>query len=83
MCHIMSSVVAFEDLLALNHVSSFVISYVASILAYQVGTEGEYLGLDNVNHANSSVWSSGNLLPTNQSLIWYKVCVCVMLIIEV
>ncbi|XP_010921989.1 beta-galactosidase 8 isoform X1 [Elaeis guineensis] len=39
---------------------------------YQVGTEGEYLGLDNVNHANSSVWSSGNLLPTNQSLIWYK-----------
>ncbi|XP_020269243.1 beta-galactosidase 8-like isoform X2 [Asparagus officinalis] len=39
---------------------------------YQVGTEGEYLGLDKMDHANSSFWTSGNLLPTNQSLIWYK-----------
>lgn len=39
---------------------------------YQVGTEGEYLALDKMDHANSSIWTSGNGLPTNQSLIWYK-----------
>lgn len=39
---------------------------------YQVGTEGEYLGLDKMDHANSSFWTSGNVLPANQSLIWYK-----------
>lgn len=39
---------------------------------YQVGTEGEYLGLYKMDAINSSLWTSGSLLPTNQSLIWYK-----------
>lgn len=39
---------------------------------YQVGLEGEYLGLDNVSLANSSLWSQGTSLPVNKSLIWYK-----------
>lgn len=39
---------------------------------YQVGLEGEYLGLDNINLANSSLWTQGNAFPINQSLIWYK-----------
>ncbi|XXG71673.1 hypothetical protein AAC387_Pa07g0942 [Persea americana] len=39
---------------------------------YQVGTEGEYLGLDRTSLANSSLWTSGNSVPLNQSLIWYK-----------
>ncbi|GMI93389.1 beta-galactosidase 8 [Hibiscus trionum] len=40
---------------------------------YQVGLEGEYLGLDEVIQANSSLWTKGNILPINNSLIWYKV----------
>ncbi|KAL5730081.1 hypothetical protein ACHQM5_002952 [Ranunculus cassubicifolius] len=39
---------------------------------YQVGLEGEYLGLDKLSHANSSLWTSGTDLPLNQTLIWYK-----------
>nr|XP_027105178.1 beta-galactosidase 6-like [Coffea arabica] len=39
---------------------------------YQVGLEGESLGLYKVNLQNSSLWKKGNALPTNQSLIWYK-----------
>nr|KAJ0212760.1 hypothetical protein LSAT_V11C400179160 [Lactuca sativa] len=39
---------------------------------YQVGTEGESLGLDKTDAANSSLWTHGTELPTNQSLIWYK-----------
>lgn len=39
---------------------------------YQVGLEGEFLGLEKPSLANSSVWKTGNSLPTNQSLIWYK-----------
>ncbi|KAK3028523.1 hypothetical protein RJ639_038591, partial [Escallonia herrerae] len=39
---------------------------------YQVGLKGEYLGLDKMSLANSSVWIQESALPTNQSLIWYK-----------
>ncbi|KAI3718837.1 hypothetical protein L6452_19722 [Arctium lappa] len=39
---------------------------------YQVGTEGESLGLDKTDLANSSLWTQGSALPINQSLIWYK-----------
>ncbi|KAI3498840.1 hypothetical protein L1887_34626 [Cichorium endivia] len=39
---------------------------------YQVGSEGESLGLDRIDVANSSLWTHGSELPTNQSLIWYK-----------
>ncbi|WMV16098.1 hypothetical protein MTR67_009483 [Solanum verrucosum] len=39
---------------------------------YQVGLEGEYLGLDKVSLANSSLWIQGSSVPINQSLIWYK-----------
>lgn len=39
---------------------------------YQVGLEGEYLGLDKVDLANSSYWTEGNIIPVNKSLIWYK-----------
>nr|AYP70305.1 beta-galactosidase 2 [Actinidia deliciosa] len=39
---------------------------------YQVGLEGEYLGLDNPNLANSSLWTQGSATPINHSLIWYK-----------
>ncbi|OVA13906.1 D-galactoside/L-rhamnose binding SUEL lectin domain [Macleaya cordata] len=39
---------------------------------YQVGLEGEYLGLHKLNQANSSLWTSGSDVPINQSLIWYK-----------
>ncbi|ONI10286.1 hypothetical protein PRUPE_4G038600 [Prunus persica] len=40
---------------------------------YQVGLEGEDLDLDNINLANSSLWTTGAAPPVNQSLIWYKV----------
>lgn len=40
---------------------------------YQVGLEGEYLGLDKVIHANSSLWIKGSVPPINKTLIWYKV----------
>ncbi|GMY37244.1 beta-galactosidase 8-like [Fagus crenata] len=40
---------------------------------YQVGLEGEYLGLDKISLANSSLWTQGTTLPVNHSLIWYKV----------
>lgn len=40
---------------------------------YQVGLEGEYLGLDRVSMANSSLWTKSELVPVNESLIWYKV----------
>lgn len=39
---------------------------------YQVGLEGEYLGLDKTSLANSSLWTQGSAIPVNQSLIWYK-----------
>ncbi|CAI9087581.1 OLC1v1021688C1 [Oldenlandia corymbosa var. corymbosa] len=39
---------------------------------YQVGTEGEYLGLQEPDLANSSLWYKGNAVPVNHSLIWYK-----------
>ncbi|XP_058199429.1 beta-galactosidase 6-like isoform X2 [Rhododendron vialii] len=39
---------------------------------YQVGLEGEYLGLGNVSLANSSLWIQGSAIPFNESLIWYK-----------
>ncbi|XP_038689515.1 beta-galactosidase 6-like isoform X2 [Tripterygium wilfordii] len=39
---------------------------------YQVGLQGEYLGLYRVNLANSSLWTQGAALPRNESLIWYK-----------
>nr|GMD10229.1 beta-galactosidase 8-like isoform X2 [Ipomoea batatas] len=39
---------------------------------YQVGLEGEHLGLDKTALANSSLWIHGNSLPINQSLTWYK-----------
>ncbi|KAK6268846.1 hypothetical protein QUC31_013006 [Theobroma cacao] len=40
---------------------------------YQVGLEGEYLGLDKVSLANSSLWKKGSIPPVNKTLIWYKV----------
>ncbi|KAG6755966.1 hypothetical protein POTOM_039380 [Populus tomentosa] len=40
---------------------------------YQVGLEGEYLGLDKVSLANSLLWSQGTSLPVNKSLIWYHI----------
>ncbi|XP_058085526.1 beta-galactosidase 6-like isoform X2 [Magnolia sinica] len=40
--------------------------------SYQVGMEGEYLGLDQTSLANSSLWTMGNYPPVNQTLIWYK-----------
>ncbi|XP_074329334.1 beta-galactosidase 6-like [Apium graveolens] len=39
---------------------------------YQVGLEGEHLGLDNISLANSSLWIQGSTVPKNKSLIWYK-----------
>ncbi|KAK9227306.1 hypothetical protein WN943_012356 [Citrus x changshan-huyou] len=39
---------------------------------YQVGVEGEYIGLDKISLANSSFWKQGSTLPVNKSLIWYK-----------
>ncbi|XP_047957097.1 beta-galactosidase 8-like isoform X1 [Salvia hispanica] len=39
---------------------------------YQVGLEGEYLGLQNVSLANSSIWTDKGDLPLNRSLTWYK-----------
>ncbi|KAJ8761476.1 hypothetical protein K2173_001609 [Erythroxylum novogranatense] len=39
---------------------------------YQVGLEGEYLGLDNLTQKNSARWTQGTYLPVNKSLIWYK-----------
>ncbi|XAR66402.1 Beta-galactosidase [Bertholletia excelsa] len=39
---------------------------------YQVGLQGEYLQLDSISLANSSLWSGGDAIPINQSLIWYK-----------
>ncbi|WCJ26958.1 Beta-galactosidase [Euphorbia peplus] len=39
---------------------------------YQVGLKGEYLELDKISLANSSLWMHGTSLPVNKSLIWYK-----------
>ncbi|XP_047309038.1 beta-galactosidase 8-like isoform X2 [Impatiens glandulifera] len=39
---------------------------------YQVGLEGESIGLDRIDLVNSTLWTKGSDLPTNQSLIWYK-----------
>ncbi|KAH6829037.1 beta-galactosidase 8 [Perilla frutescens var. hirtella] len=39
---------------------------------YQVGVEGEYLGLEKVSVANSSIWRDEGGVPINHSLIWYK-----------
>lgn len=44
------------------------------LVLLQVGLEGEYLGLDKVSLANSSLWIQGSSVPVHQSLIWYKVC---------
>lgn len=41
-------------------------------LSFQVGVEGEYIGLDKISLANSSFWKQGSTLPVNKSLIWYK-----------
>ncbi|XP_076883903.1 beta-galactosidase 6-like [Bidens hawaiensis] len=46
--------------------------YSSNKWTYQVGTEGESLGLDKTDLANSSMWTHGASLPINQSLIWYK-----------
>ncbi|KAI7758048.1 hypothetical protein M8C21_007412 [Ambrosia artemisiifolia] len=46
--------------------------YSSNKWTYQVGTEGESLGLDKTELANSSLWTRGASLPINQSLIWYK-----------
>ncbi|GJW16761.1 beta-galactosidase 8-like protein, partial [Tanacetum coccineum] len=46
--------------------------YSSNEWTYQVGTEGESLGLDNTELANSSIWTQGSSLPIHQSLIWYK-----------
>lgn len=43
---------------------------------FQVGLEGEYLGLGKISLANSSLWTQGTALPVNHSLIWYKVGGC-------
>ncbi|KAL0353143.1 UNVERIFIED_CONTAM: Beta-galactosidase 6 [Sesamum angustifolium] len=40
---------------------------------YQVGLEGEFLGLENASLANSSIWRKESATPVNQSLIWYKI----------
>ncbi|KAJ7968478.1 Beta-galactosidase [Quillaja saponaria] len=40
---------------------------------YEVGLEGEHLGLYKLSLANSTIWSQGTALPVNESLIWYKV----------
>ncbi|CAI9263733.1 unnamed protein product [Lactuca saligna] len=53
-------------------------SYVARTRLFQrlssiaVGTKGESLGLDKIEVANNSLWTHGNDLPTNQSLIWKR-----------
>ncbi|CAN1221977.1 Beta-galactosidase 8 [Linum grandiflorum] len=39
---------------------------------YQVGLEGEHLGLEEVNASYSSLWTQGNDMPVSDSLIWYK-----------
>ncbi|CAN1810796.1 Beta-galactosidase 6 [Linum perenne] len=39
---------------------------------YQVGLEGEHLGLEEVNASYSSLWSQGDDMPVSESLIWYK-----------
>ncbi|KAJ9690322.1 hypothetical protein PVL29_012796 [Vitis rotundifolia] len=44
----------------------------SGVWTYQVGVEGEYIGLDKISLANSSLWIQGNRLPINRSLIWYK-----------
>ncbi|KAJ0637132.1 putative galactan 1,3-beta-galactosidase [Helianthus annuus] len=46
--------------------------YSSNKWTYQVGTEGESLGLDNTDLTNSSLWTRAASVPTNQSLIWYK-----------
>lgn len=45
-----------------------------SVEVFQVGLEGEFLELQNVTMANSSIWThQGSDVPINQTLIWYKV----------
>ncbi|KAL9146475.1 hypothetical protein ABFS82_13G112700 [Erythranthe guttata] len=39
---------------------------------YQVGVEGEFLGLEKESLANSSIWTQGSVLPINHTLTWYK-----------
>ncbi|CAL1397860.1 unnamed protein product [Linum trigynum] len=40
---------------------------------YQVGLNGESLGLEKeVNAANSSLWTQGTDMPISESLVWYK-----------
>ncbi|KAL8229591.1 hypothetical protein R6Q57_014491 [Mikania cordata] len=46
--------------------------YSSNEWTYQVGTEGEGLGLDKTDLANSSLWTQGDSLLVNRSLIWYK-----------
>lgn len=52
---------------------SIVTTIVPQLVFTQVGLEGEYLGLQNVSLANSSIWTDGGALPLNRSLTWYKV----------
>ncbi|OMO76562.1 hypothetical protein CCACVL1_15591 [Corchorus capsularis] len=60
------SVVLFDLLNGKHHASSVE-------WTYQVGLEGEYLGLDKVSLAKSSIWKTGSIPPINATLIWYKV----------
>ncbi|KAL9155936.1 hypothetical protein ABFS82_09G039100 [Erythranthe guttata] len=39
---------------------------------YQVGVEGEFLGLEKESLANSSIWTRGSAIPINHTLTWYK-----------
>ncbi|KAL8460332.1 hypothetical protein ACS0TY_032031 [Phlomoides rotata] len=39
---------------------------------YQIGVEGQFLGLQNVSLANSSIWTQGSNMPINHTLTWYK-----------
>ena len=52
---------------------SIVTTIVPQLVFIQVGLEGEYLGLQNVSLANSSIWTDEGDLPLNRSLTWYKV----------
>ncbi|KAI4368179.1 hypothetical protein MLD38_016766 [Melastoma candidum] len=44
----------------------------SSTWTYQIGLEGEQLGLDKLTAANSSLWKNSQSVPTNKNLIWYK-----------
>ncbi|KAL3820568.1 hypothetical protein ACJIZ3_006481 [Penstemon smallii] len=54
------------------HSGSNRIDVLSMMVGLQVGLEGEFLGLENLTLANSSIWTKGSAMPNNQSLIWYK-----------